>query len=47
MVGHVYWIEKKLDRIVTYCQKDVVAVAQLLRRYLGMPLFKDSDVVIV
>lgn len=47
MVGHVYWEEKDLDRIVNYCQKDVVAIAQLLRKYLGMPLIKESDIVIV
>jgi len=44
MVGHVYWIEKDLDRIVTYCQKDVITVAQLLRRYMGLPLIKETDI---
>ena len=46
-VGHVYWVEKDLDRIVTYCQKDVLTVAQLLHRYLGMPLIKDEDVLVL
>ena len=32
MVWEVYWKEKNLDRIVTYCQKDVVTVAQILLR---------------
>ena len=32
MVGDVYWKEKDLKRIVTYCQKDVVTVAQVLLR---------------
>lgn len=45
-VGHVYWEEKDLERIVTYCQKDTLTVAQLLRRYMGMPLIKDEHVVI-
>lgn len=45
MVGHVYWVEKDLERIVKYCQKDVVALTQLLRRYKGMPLLKDEDIV--
>jgi len=45
-VGHVYWVEKDLERIATYCQKDVLTVAQLLRRYLGMPLIKETDVVV-
>jgi uncharacterized protein YprB with RNaseH-like and TPR domain len=47
MVGHVYWVEKDLDRIVNYCQKDVVAITQLLRRYKGMPLIKETDIVII
>ncbi len=46
MVGHVYWVEKDLDRIVTYCQKDVVTIAQLLRKYLGMKLIPETDIVI-
>jgi len=45
-VGHVYWEEKDLERIVTYCQKDTLTVAQLMRRYMGMPLIKDEHVVI-
>lgn len=36
-----------LERIVTYCQKDVLTVAQLMRRYLGMPLIKDTDVFVL
>ncbi|NOX86581.1 MAG: 3'-5' exonuclease, partial [Chlorobi bacterium] len=46
MVGQVYWKEKDLSRIVTYCQKDTLTVAQLLRRYMGMPLIKEENVVI-
>ena len=47
MVGHVYWNENQLDRISTYCQKDVVATAQLLRRYRGEELIKDEMITIV
>lgn len=32
MVGSVYWNEKNLDRIVHYCQKDVVTMAQVYLR---------------
>jgi len=35
MVGHVYWNEDDLPRICTYCQKDVIATAQLIRRFRG------------
>jgi DNA polymerase elongation subunit (family B) len=47
MVGHVYWAENDLERIATYCQKDVVATAQLLRRYRGEELIKDEYITIV
>jgi len=46
MVGHVYWVEKNLDRIVTYCEKDVITIAQLMRKYMCMELINDSDIVI-
>ena len=44
MVGKVYWMDKDLKRIVEYCQKDVVTIVQLLRRYLGLALIKDPDI---
>jgi DNA polymerase elongation subunit (family B) len=47
MVGHVYWVEDQLDRISTYCQKDVVATAQLLRRYRGEELILDECITLV
>jgi uncharacterized protein YprB with RNaseH-like and TPR domain len=46
MVGDAYWKDKDLPRIVTYCQKDALAVAQLLLRFMGRPLIKPDDVVI-
>jgi 3'-5' exonuclease len=46
-VGRVYWKEKDLPRIVNYCQKDVVTVAQLILRYKELPLLKPDEVVIV
>lgn len=33
MVAKVYWEENDLDRIVSYCEKDVLAVVQLFLRY--------------
>jgi len=46
-VGHVYWVENALERICTYCQKDVIATAQLIRRYRGEDLIEDDCVTIV
>jgi 3'-5' exonuclease len=38
MVAEVYYNEKDLRRIVTYCEKDVIAIAQVLMRYMNLPL---------
>ncbi len=46
VVGEVYWKENNLERIVEYCQKDTLAVAQLLLRYLGRPLIKEENIVL-
>ncbi len=47
MVGQVYWDEKNLERIVAYCQKDVITVANVLLRFKGMPLLAEQNIVIV
>lgn len=44
MVWEVYWKEKNLGRIVTYCQKDVLTVAQVLLRMMGEPLIRLENV---
>jgi 3'-5' exonuclease len=44
MVGEVYWKEKDLTRIVTYCQKDVITVAQVYLRLQGEPLIKNENI---
>lgn len=44
MVWEVYWKEKNLERIVTYCQKDVVTVAQVLLRMNGEALLKEENI---
>ena len=43
-VASVYWQEKDLPRIVRYCEKDVLAIAQLLLRYKGMKLIETENV---
>lgn len=32
-VANVYYIEKDIDRIINYCEKDVIAVAQIFLRF--------------
>jgi 3'-5' exonuclease len=44
MVWEVFWKEKNLPRIVTYCQKDVITVAQVLLRLNGEPLIKEENI---
>lgn len=44
-VGEYYWVRKELPRIAIYCQKDVVAIAQLMLRYKGMPLIEDDNII--
>ena len=46
MVADVYYNEKNLDRIAEYCQRDTLAIAQLLNCYLGKPMIKESDVIV-
>jgi 3'-5' exonuclease len=47
MVGHVYWVENDLQRISTYCQKDVITTAQVLRRYRGEELITNECITLV
>ncbi|WP_212006294.1 ribonuclease H-like domain-containing protein [Chitinophaga sp. HK235] len=47
MVGKVYWKDHNLERIAAYCQKDVIAVAQLLLRFKRIPLLKEEQVILV
>lgn len=44
-VGTVYWTDKNVVRIKTYCEKDIVTVAQILLKFKGMELLKDEDVI--
>ena len=43
----VYWKEKNLERIKTYCQKDVLTIAQIFLRYRGEPLIENQNVLLV
>jgi uncharacterized protein YprB with RNaseH-like and TPR domain len=44
MVYWVYWKENDLDRIVTYCQKDVITLAQVLLRFHCQPLIRPENI---
>ena len=45
-VGRVYWKEKNLQRIVEYCQRDVVTVAQLVMRFKNLALMNSEQIFI-
>jgi 3'-5' exonuclease len=44
LVGKTYWIDEDIDAIVTYCQKDVITVIQVMMRYCGVDLFDDDNI---
>jgi len=41
-VAKVFYLYKDLDRIIQYCEKDVVATIQLFRKYQGDPLIDEE-----
>lgn len=47
MVQDVYYNDRNLPRIVEYCQKDVVVVANIILRFKNLPLLKDERVSVV
>jgi DNA polymerase elongation subunit (family B) len=44
-VARVYYKEKNLERIKVYCEKDVVALIQLLRKMMGKTLIKEEKII--
>ena len=47
MVQDVYYKQNDLPRIVEYCQRDVVVVANVILRFKNLPLLKEENVTIV
>jgi len=43
-VAKVYYKEKDIDRIITYCEKDVLAVAQILLRFRNEDLLIEDEI---
>lgn len=46
-VRNVYYEDNDLERIVSYCQKDVITTAQVLLRYKGLPLIPPENITFV
>ena len=47
MVADIYYKEKDLERIVRYCEKDVVAVVQLFLKFSEKPLLEKENIISV
>lgn len=46
-VGGIYWVENDLERIKTYCQKDVITTARLLQKFKGLTPLNDDQITFV
>lgn len=46
-VAEVYYVEKDIDRIIRYCEKDVIAVAQILLRLKREEILDESEIISV
>jgi len=46
-VRDVYYEEGNIDRIVTYCEKDVIAIAQVILKFRQEELLEDSEIISV
>lgn len=46
MVNEVYWKDKDLKRIATYCEKDVIALTQLFLRFRNESLIETENIII-
>ncbi len=44
-VAHVYYIENDIDRIITYCEKDVITVAQIMLRLRREDILDNSEII--
>lgn len=46
-VADVFYKEKDIDRIITYCEKDVVAVAQIFLRFRNESILEENEILSV
>jgi DNA polymerase elongation subunit (family B) len=44
MVAGIYYEKNDLERIVRYCEKDVLAIARVLLRFMNMPGINDDKI---
>jgi DNA polymerase elongation subunit (family B) len=46
-VSEVYWQDRDIERIATYCEKDVIATVQLFLRFRRQPLLNPEQIEVV
>ena len=46
MVQEVYYKDENLPKIVEYCQRDVVVVAQVILRFKNIPLLDPQKIIV-
>jgi hypothetical protein len=46
-VSAVYWHDEDLKRIIEYCRRDVITIAQLMLRFKGEELLGTEDIVVL
>jgi 3'-5' exonuclease len=44
-VANVFYVDKNIDRIITYCEKDVVTIAQVILRFKNDPLLESDEII--
>ena len=47
MVHQIYWESGDIQRIATYCEKDVLTIVQLYLRYCGLDLLAEDKIIFV
>ena len=47
MVRQVYYEDKDLDRIIKYCEQDVITVAQIILRLRNEGMLEEEEIVYV
>lgn len=44
MVAGIYYIENDIERIVRYCEKDVLAIVRVMLRFMNLPKIDDDKI---
>ena len=47
MVGSIYWDQNGIEKIISYCENDVLTTAQVLMKFAGQELIKDDCVEVI